>query len=113
MKKLTWRYLAACSTVVAAAVLSQSAWAAVPSFADAPAIHGDSNFCIGKDDGTYAHPDCRVRYACARNSASEIPCPTGEVFDKLKNRDDDPSLSYCSAPAVATYADCSGLALKK
>ncbi len=112
MNKLTWRSLAVRSIAVTAMALSYSAWAGVPSFTQAPAIVGDSNFCLGKDDGSYAHPDCRVRYSCSRGAASQVNCPDGQVFDARKNADDDPALSYCSAPEKASRVDCSGLALK-
>src|SRR5882757_349657 len=112
MKKLTWRSLAVRSTAVAAMALSYSAWAGVPSFTQAPAIVGDSNFCLGKDDGSYSHPDCRVRYSCSRGAATQVNCPDGQVFDAHKNGDDDPALSYCSVPEKASRVDCSGLALK-
>jgi len=114
MKQQTWRHLAVCSTVVAAVALSFSAAAAaVPSLKDVPALRGDSDFCIGKDDGSYEHPDCRVRYSCKRWMASQVSCPDGQVFDPTKNPDDNPALSYCSAPESVKHVDCTGVGLVK
>jgi hypothetical protein len=110
MKQQIWRHLAVCSTVVAAAALSFSAAAgAVPSFKDVPAILGEPDFCIGKQDGSYEHPDCRVRYSCKRGMASQTSCPDGQVFDPNKNLNDNPTLSYCSAPESVKHVDCSNL----
>ncbi len=111
MKQQTWRYLAACSTAFAAMALSFSASAGIPTFKEVPAQRGDSDFCVGKDDGTYEHPDCRVRYSCKRGMASQVTCPEGQVFDPSKNPDDNPTLSYCSAPETMKHVDCSGVRL--
>jgi len=111
MKQQTWRHLAMRSTVAAVAVLSFSAWAGAPSFKEAPALNGDGNFCVGQDDGNYEHPDCRMHYSCKKGLASQVACPTGQVFDAAKNPNDDPSISYCSAPETVTHLDCSGVNL--
>ena len=113
MKQQKWRHLAAYSTVFAAVALSFSASAGVPTFQEVPAQRGDPDFCVGKDDGPYEHPDCRVRYSCKKGLASQVSCPTGEVFDEAKNPDDNPALSYCSAPASVKQVDCGSISLVK
>ena len=113
MKQQAWRYLAVPCTAIAAVVLSFSASAGIPTFQEVPAQRGDSDFCVGKDDGTYEHPDCRVRYQCKRGMASQVSCPTGQVFDANKNPDDNPAQSYCSAPEEVKHVDCSGVSLVK
>lgn len=111
MKKLK-RQAAARVAVFAAAVISFAAAAnGIPSFSEVPAAKGDPNFCLGKDDGAYRHPDCRVRYSCDGGLAEQIGCPDGQVFDASKNRGNDPAKSYCSAPAdLGTPNDCGGIA---
>ena len=112
MNNRVWR-LAAGLAVLGAMMVAGSAAAAVPSFSDVPAISGDPNFCISKDDGAYKHPDCRVYYSCSSGIASQVDCPSGQVFDATKNPDDDPAKSYCAAPQSAAHVDCSELAVKK
>jgi len=111
MKQQTWRHLTACSTALAAVALSFSASAGVPTFKEVPAQHGDADFCVGKDDGAYEHPDCRVRYSCKRGLAYQVTCPAGEVFDADKNPDNNPALSYCSAPESTKHVDCGSLSM--
>jgi hypothetical protein len=112
MKQQTWQYLAVRSVAALVAAASFSSWGdAVPSFSQVPALQGDASICLGKEDGSYAHPDCRVRYACERSVASQVDCPSGQVFDKNKNRDDDPAQSYCAVPESASHVDCSEVKL--
>jgi hypothetical protein len=113
MKTLNWRH-AVRAAVMGAALVSFAAAAAVPSFKQAAPAQGDPNFCLGKDDGSYRHPDCRVRYSCAGGLAEQVSCPEGQVFDASKNRGDDPAKSYCSAPEqLGTPNDCGGIAVGK
>ncbi len=107
MKQRAWRHLAVRSTAFAAMALSLSTRAGVPSFSEVPALKGDPEFCMSKDDGTYAHPDCRVRYSCKRGMASQVNCPDGQVFNEDANPSDNSSVSYCSAPVANT--DCRGI----
>lgn len=113
MKQQGWRYLVASSIAVAAAALSFSTQAAAPSFTDAKALEGDRNFCVGQPDGTYEHPDCRMYYSCKKSLASQVACPSGQVYNPDKNPDDNPALSYCSAPDEMKHVDCSGISLVK
>lgn len=106
--KKMWRY--ALAGVLAC---SFAAAADVPSLKAAPMTPGDPSFCVAKDDGSYRHPDCRVRYVCSGGLATQVACPDGQVFDSAKNPDDDPSKGYCSLPAQAQRYDCSGIALIK
>jgi hypothetical protein len=107
------RHMAARFTVFAAIAVSLSSWAEVPSFSQVPAIKGNPNFCMGKDDGAYKHPDCRVRYACDGGAASQVNCPSGQVFDPAKNPDDNPAKAYCGAPQSVDHVDCSGIGMVK
>ncbi len=113
MKQHTRWYLVAGATLIAAAGISSSAWARVPTFQEAPAIKGDSDFCLGRTDGVYDHPDCRMHYACKKGIATQVACPDGEVFDADKNPSDSPALSYCSAPAKDSSVDCDSIRLVK
>jgi len=113
MKTLNWQF-AARAVLIGAVMASFAAAASVPGFKQAPASQGDPNFCQGKDDGAYRHPDCRVRYSCAGGLAEQVSCPEGQVFDASKNRGDDPAKSYCSAPEQLGAAnDCGGIAIGK
>jgi len=113
MKQQSWKHNAVRAIVVVTAALSFSAWAEVPSFKEAPAASGDREFCLDKTDGTYEHPDCRMRYSCKRGIASQVACPSGQVFDAAKNPDDKAGLSYCSAPEAMSHLDCTGISLVK
>ena len=112
MSMPNWRNPAARHILLGAVLVSAPAWA-IPSFSEAPVVRGDANFCVSKDDGAYAHPDCRVYYSCDRGLAAQVACPPGQVFDEAKNRDGDPGKSYCATPEAASHVDCGGLALKK
>jgi len=35
-----------------------------------PAVE-DPNYCVGKEDGLYSHPDCQKYYHCYHNGASQ------------------------------------------
>ena len=51
----------------------------------------DDNFCVGKPDGLYAHPDCTKYYHCYSGGYQAVqPCPEGLYFN--------PKLSYCDYP---------------
>ena len=99
----------AVGVILGSMILSFSAAAAVPLFSQVAAVPGEADFCVGKDDGAYQHPDCRVYYSCKGYMASQVKCPEGEVFDPEKNPNDDPGKSYCSAPASVAQLDCGGL----
>lgn len=112
MKTLKWRQLAARTAMIGGVLVSFSAAAGVPSFNQAPAAQGDPSFCVGKDDGSYRHPDCRVRYACDGGLATQVNCPEGQVFDPARNPDSDPGKPFCSKPEEArSHNDCGGIAL--
>lgn len=108
MKSVVTR-CSAVGVILGSAILSCSAAAAVPLFSQVPAVQGEPDFCVGKDDGTYQHPDCRVYYSCKGYAEAQVKCPDGEVFDPNKNPNDDPAKSYCGAPASVADLDCSGL----
>jgi hypothetical protein len=113
MKRKTRWHLVAGAALVAAIGISSSAWARVPTFQEAPALKGDSDFCLGKDDGSYEHPDCRMHYSCKRGIATQVSCPEGQVFDSDKNPNDNPAMSYCSVPAKDSSVDCDSIHMVK
>ena len=113
MKQRTWRQLAAFTTLAALAAASLPATAGgVPSFKDSPAIKGDSNTCMGRDDGVYVHEDCRMYYICHKGGARQAACPEGQVFDQRQSPDGTPGPAVCAAPEKVR-ADCSSLTLAK
>ena len=60
----------------------------------------DNNFCVGKPDGLYAHPDCTKYYHCYSGGYQAVqPCPEGLYFN--------PKLSYCDYPQ--NVPECFGL----